>query len=274
MTNTVKINFNKAYGQNFIFDLNLLKAIVSDANICKDDNVLEIGAGAGTLTKSICEKAKKVVAFEIDNNLKDVLNENLLGLNNVTLIFNDFMKVDASVIDNLFNGEKYKVVANLPYYITTPIIFKLLEECNNISELNIMVQREVADRICAKENTENYGALTASIGIIADAYVSRKVSRKMFLPMPNVDSAVVKIIVNRNKYNIKDISNTRKLIKGAFLMRRKTLENNLKSQFGISGEVARDLLNTLGLDIKIRGEALSSKQFVDLANLLVDKNIK
>ncbi len=264
--------FNKKYGQNFIFDKNLLKAIVADAEIDKSTNVIEIGCGSGSLTNELANCAKYVVGYEIDNNLKDVLAETLSEHDNVKINFMDVMKCSLKDIEAQFDGE-YVMVANLPYYITTPIIFKFLEEATKLKRLIIMVQLEVAKRLCATENTSDYGAITVSINYRGDSKITRVVKRNMFTPQPNVDSAVVRIDF-KNKYNIKSQYVLKKLIKAAFTMRRKTLVNNLKSSFNISTQESEHFLTEAGLNLNVRGEALSVSQFVDLANLLYDKGIK
>ena len=261
--------FNKKFGQNFIFDTNLLNAIVNDAGVESNTNVLEIGPGAGTLTKKLCEKAKKVVSYEIDTNLKPILSENLKDCNNSEIVFGDILKQKTLDIESNFDGE-YVMVANLPYYITTPIIFKFLEEATKLKSITIMVQKEVAERICAKHNTVDYGAITVQIGAIADAKITRIVKRNMFKPAPNVDSAVVRIDFNLSKHNIVDLSLFKKVVTSAFAMRRKTLSNNLKSTFGLSNDDIATLFNKSNLDLNVRGEALSVEQFVVLANNLKD----
>ena len=183
------------------------------------------------------------------------------------------MNVPTEEIDNKFpNG--YHIIANLPYYITTPIIFKFLEESNKLLSLTIMVQQEVADRLVAKENTENYGAITASIACIGTAKIIKKINRKMFTPAPNVDSAIVQIVIEPNKYNIQDTKTLRRVIKSAFAMRRKTLANNLKQSFNISNEEITDILQSINKNPNIRGEVLSAEDFVKLANELVIRGIK
>lgn len=261
--------FNKKFGQNFIFDTNLLNAIVNDAGVNSTTNVLEIGPGAGTLTKKLCEKANKVVSYEIDTNLKPILAENLKDCNNIEVVFGDILKQNINDIESKLNGE-YIMVANLPYYITTPIIFKFLEEATKLKSITIMVQKEVAERICAKHNTADYGAITVQINAIADAKITRIVKRNMFKPAPNVDSAVVKIDFNLNKYNIKDLALFKKVVTSAFAMRRKTLSNNLKSSFGLTNDQVTNLLATCEFDVGVRGEALSVENFVTLANNLKD----
>jgi len=258
--------FNKKYGQNFIFDKNLLGAIVADADIDDSTTVLEIGCGAGTLTKQIASKAKRVVGYEIDTNLKPLLDENLDGVSNVQIVFGDIMEQKTEEVEKLL-GDDYVIVANLPYYITTPIIFKFLEEAKHLKRLVIMVQLEVAERLTAKENTDNYGAITAQIRYRADAKITRIVKRNMFTPAPNVDSAVVRIDFKK-KYDILDEKLLNNVIKSAFQMRRKTLANNLKSSFGLSAEKCEALLTKVGLQPSVRGEALSIEQFVELSNLM------
>ena len=259
-------NFNKKYGQNFIFDHNLLSAIVRDADVNNKD-VLEIGPGAGSLTNELAKVCNKVVAYEIDENLRPILDENLGRYNNVQIIFQDILKVDIAEIEKHFEG-KYTIVANLPYYITTPIIFKFLENATRLDKLVIMVQYEVAQRLVAKAGSADYGTISVAIDCIGDACVTRKVSRKMFVPSPNVDSAIVTINFDSSKYDINNIVLLRKLIKSAFGMRRKTLVNNLKKDFGLSGEQIQVLFSECKLNADVRGEALSTEQFVHLSNQL------
>lgn len=260
-------NFSKKFGQNFIFDTNLLTSIVTSANLNQNDEILEIGTGAGTLTAIIANHTKRVITYEIDNSLKEYLIDKFANTTNVELNFEDIMKVPTDTIDAKFpNG--YHIVANLPYYITTPIIFKFLEESKKIKSLTIMVQQEVADRLVAKENTENYGAITASIACVGTAKIIKKINRRMFTPAPNVDSAIVQITLEPNKYTIANIDILKKLIKCAFAMRRKTLANNMKQFFNINNEEITDLLSQINKPATIRGEALSADDFVKLANLL------
>ena len=178
--------FNKKFGQNFIFDQNFLDSIVVN-NVTKVDDVLEIGAGAGTLTKTLSKHAKRVVSYEIDENLKPVLSESLEGCSNIELTFKDVMKERTEDIDNRFDNE-YILFANLPYYITTPIIFKFLKESMKLKAMYIMVQKEVADRICDKSGGKDYGVLTVSIQSVADVSIVKKVSRTMFMPIPCISA--------------------------------------------------------------------------------------
>lgn len=264
--------FNKRFGQNFITDTNLLTSIVDKAGVDEGDTVLEIGVGAGTLTRALAEKADKVYGYEIDENLRPVLEESLSGLKNVQIIFKDVMKVSTSEIESKIGG-KYKLVANLPYYITTPVIIKFIEEAENLQSITVMVQSEVAERICAKENTPEYGSITAGIDVIGDAKIVAKVPRTMFYPVPNVDSAVVRIDINKQKYVLTSRKAYRDVLRLAFSSRRKTLVNNLTRDFSLQREVAETALLSCGIDIKARGESLSTQKFVALTEYLVKNEI-
>lgn len=264
--------FNKRFGQNFITDTNLLTSIVDKAGVEEGDAVLEIGVGAGTLTRALAEKADKVYGYEIDENLRPVLKESLSGLKNVQIIFKDVMKVSTSEIESKIGG-KYKLVANLPYYITTPVIIKFIEEAENLQSITVMVQSEVAERICAKENTPEYGSITAGIDVIGDAKIVAKVPRTMFYPVPNVDSAVVRIDINKQKYVLTSRKAYRDVLRVAFSSRRKTLVNNLTRDFSLQREVAETAFLSCGIDIKARGESLSTQKFVALTEYLVKNEI-
>lgn len=262
--NKYGFKFNKAYGQNFIFDTNFLKSFV-DGNIDKSTEVLEIGPGAGTLTSILCEYGKRVVSYEIDKNLEPILKENLKEYSNSQIIFGDIMKFGMDEIESNFDGN-YTMVANLPYYITTPIIFKFLENTKKMQSMIIMVQLEVAERLTASAGSKDYGAITPAIDYRANAKIIKRVSRKMFTPMPNVDSAIVKIDFVENKYDIADTKTLDEVIKSAFAMRRKTLENNLKTTFKLSSETIQEIFSKLGFPSQIRGEKLTTLDFVNLSN--------
>ena len=259
--------FKKQFGQNFISDANLLRSIVEASGIDKNTTVVEIGCGAGTLTRALAESAKKVYAFDIDRDLQPVLAETLAGLDNVEVIFRDFNKLNLKEFEKEI--EEYTVVATLPYYLTTPLVTKLLEESDKVQGLSIMVQEEVADRFCAKENTPEYGSITAAIALKGSAKVVKRVSRNLFYPRPNVDSAVVKIDFERGRISVKDERAYRQTVKCAFLNRRKTLENNLVNFFNLTREEAKAVLAEAGVEEKARGETLSPQRLALLSDVLL-----
>lgn len=260
----VDFRFNKALGQNFITDVNLLDAIVQDAGIKSDDTVVEIGTGAGTLTKAIAKVAKKVYSFEVDKNLEKVLALSLQGAENVEVIFKNVLNMTDDEIEEIV-PTTFKVVANLPYYITTPLVMRFIESGLDVSSLTVMVQKEVADRFAAKANTADYSAVSLAIEIAGEAAITRNVSRKMFYPVPNVDSAVVRIDIDRNKLEGENVALIRKLARAAFAMRRKTLANNLSVAFGISKQEATKRIERAGFSALVRGEALALQDYVSLS---------
>ena len=262
-----EFHFKKQFGQNFISDGNLLHSIVEASGITPETTVVEIGCGAGTLTRALAERAKKVYAFDIDRDLQPILAETLAGLENVEVMFRDFNKLDLKEFEKEI--EPYTVVANLPYYITTPLVTKLLEESEKAQGLSIMVQEEVAERFCAKENTPEYGAITAGIALKGDAKIVKRVSRNLFYPRPNVDSAVVKIQFERGRVEVKDENAYRMTVKCAFLNRRKTLENNLVNFFKLTREQAKMVLAEGEIDEKARGETLSPQRLAKLSDVLL-----
>ncbi|MCR4726151.1 MAG: 16S rRNA (adenine(1518)-N(6)/adenine(1519)-N(6))-dimethyltransferase RsmA [Clostridia bacterium] len=256
--NFFNIRFNKKFGQNFITDKNLLAAIVADAGVASADVVWEIGAGAGTLTLALAEKAKEVVAFEIDEDLRPVLSVTLKDKPNVTVVYEDFMKTRHPY------PASFKVVANLPYYVTTPILMRLLESEIRPESVTVMVQKEVAERLVAAPGTEEYGAITASLSLVANAKITRIVGRQNFTPPPNVDSAVVRVDLTDKGYSEKEVSDARKLIRAAFNMRRKTLSNALAGALG-GKENAAKVIEKAGFAPSVRGETLSAADFIALA---------
>lgn len=258
--------FNKRYGQNFITDTNLLDAIVADAEIGKDDVVLEIGPGAGTLTARLARAAKRVVAFEIDENLRPVLSETLADSPNAEVVFKDISKVkDAEIEEKV--GTRYKLVANLPYYITSPVIMRFIECENKPASITVMVQKEVGDRLVAKAGSGEYGAITAAVRLEGEAAITRFVSRRLFYPVPNVDSCVVTVKMY-DKYAGEDKNRIKKLIRAAFAMRRKTLVNNLSTSFGISKDSAVNAVESAGFSANVRGETLDVDDFVKLSKFI------
>ena len=258
-------SFSKKYGQNFITDYNLLRAIVSDAGVTRDDTALEIGAGAGTLTRALAESAGRVVAFEIDPSLSPVLDESLAGLNNVEVIMDDVTKWTDAELDDL-TGSDYKVVANLPYYITTPLLFTFLERENKPSSVTVMVQKEVAERICATPEKGDYGALSVAVALRGKANITRIVKRDCFTPAPNVDSAVIRIDLDPAAPTDRSLY---ELVAKSFAMKRKTLVNNLSAGYAIPKPFAAELLVALGFSPTVRAEQLAPSDFIRL-----DKAIK
>ena len=257
---------NKALGQNFIFDGNLLDAIVSDAGVTAEDTVVEIGTGAGTLTARLAARAKKVFSFEVDERLRPVLDISLKGAENVEVVFRDVMKMKDDELLEMIGGE-FKVVANLPYYITTPLIMRFAESTLPVRSLTVMVQKEVADRLTAEVGSADYAAVTLAVKVFGAAAVTRIVDRHMFRPAPNVDSAVVRIDRVPGRLDGADEKLVRKLVRAAFAMRRKTLVNNLAASFGIPKQQATDLVTACGFPADVRGERLSLDDFIRLSHV-------
>lgn len=263
----VDFHFNKALGQNFITDANLLDAIVADSGINGDDTVVEIGTGAGTLTRAIAKVAKKVYSFEVDRNLQPVLALSLQGVDNAEVIFRDVLKVKDDELKSVV-GDSFKVVANLPYYITTPLAMRFIESSLDVKSVTIMVQKEVALRFVAKPNTADYSAITLAIEMAGNAQITRNVSRNMFFPSPNVDSAVVRIDIDRTKLDGENAPLLHKLVRSSFAMRRKTLANNLSVAFQIDKQEAGKLIEEAGFSPMVRGEALSLDDYKKLTKTL------
>ena len=263
----VDFHFNKALGQNFITDANLLDAIVADSGINGDDTVVEIGTGAGTLTRAIAKVAKKVYSFEVDRNLQPVLALSLQGVDNAEVIFCDVLKMKDDELKSVV-GDSFKVVANLPYYITTPLAMRFIESSLDVKSVTIMVQKEVALRFVAKPNTADYSAITLAIEMAGNAQITRNVSRNMFFPSPNVDSAVVRIDIDRTKLDGENAPLLHKLVRSSFAMRRKTLANNLSVAFQIDKAQASAIIEEAGFSAMVRGEALSLDDYKKLTKTL------
>lgn len=261
------ISLKKAFGQNFLTDTALLEEIVSKSGVSENDVVLEIGCGAGALTSVLAKNAKRVIGYEIDNRLKPVLEQVLAEHDNVEIVFNDVMKVPISDIEKKL-GENYVLVANLPYYITTPIIMRFIENAKNLKRMVIMVQEEVADRLASKESSSDYGAITVGINLRGSAQKVLRVGREKFTPPPNVDSAVVRIDIEQNKFSGEDFSKVRQVVKCAFSNRRKMLVNNLMNGYKITRDNAEQILITADLPLTVRGENLTADDFVKLSRLL------
>lgn len=259
--------FKKQLGQNFLTEGSLLRAIVKDAGVTEEDIVVEIGTGAGTLTSALAEKAKHVYTFDVDTALIPVLEETLAGKDNITLNFLDVLKCNDEKLKGIIGDVPFKVVANIPYYITTPLIMRFLESDLKVKSLTVMVQKEVADRLIAEPDTENYGAITLGVKLRGEARVTRPVSKLLFHPAPKVDSAVVHVEIDDDRYEIDDKDFLRKLIRAGFQMRRKTFVNNV-STMGIGKDKAKEVLTSLGYSESVRGEALSLEDYIKIAKAL------
>ena len=266
--------FKKSFGQNFLTDTNILQKIVDTAEIDDQVNVIEIGPGIGALTEFLAERAAQVMAFEIDHRLVPILADTLRDFDNVTVVNEDILKVDlAQHIQNFKNPDlPIKVVANLPYYITTPILMHLIESGISFSEFVVMMQKEVADRISAKPNTKAYGSLSIAVQYYMTAKVAFIVPRTVFVPAPNVDSAILKMVRRPEPaVAVEDEKFFFKVSKASFIHRRKTLWNNLTGYFGKTDEIKDKLTKALdqaGLSPSVRGDALSLEEFASLADAL------
>lgn len=264
-------NFQKKFGQNFLIDEHVLEKIIRDAGITKDDCVLEIGPGIGTMTQYLAENARQVVAVEIDKALIPILKDTLSKYSNVEIINEDILKVDIKSICQQYNaGKPIKVVANLPYYITTPIIMGLFESKVPLDSITVMVQKEVADRMQCQPGSKDYGALSLAVQYYANPQIVANVPPNCFMPRPNVGSAVIKLsLYPAPPVDVNDESFMFKLIRASFNQRRKTLINGLKGGgINISKEDILEALEKMELSPTIRGEALTLEEFAKLSNLL------
>ena len=265
--------FTKSLGQNFLINESILDEIVESADISDDDVVLEIGTGIGTLTSKLCERAKKVIAVEIDKNLLPILQETLSDFDNITIINKDILKININEeLTNLGINQKIKVVANLPYYITTPIIMKILEEKVNVDCMVLMLQKEVANRINATTSTKDYGSLSIAVQYYCDTDIVCKVPKNSFIPEPNVDSLVIKLSVNeKRKVDIEDEDLFFKIVRGSFSKRRKTILNSLAGYENlVDKEKIEKILEKANIDTKRRGETLSIYEFAILTKAYKD----
>lgn len=278
-TNTIAVlnrygfSFQKKFGQNFLIDENVVEKIVRDAGVTKDDFVLEIGPGIGTMTQILCENAREVVAVEIDDKLIPILTEDTLSwYDNVTVIHEDILKLDIVKLANERNGGKpIKVVANLPYYITTPIIMGLFESHVPLDSITIMVQKEVADRMQVGPGTKDYGALSLAVQYYAKPQILLNVPASCFMPRPNVDSAVIQLTrYEKPPVEVADEHLMFRLIRASFNQRRKTMTNSVGNspELSVAKEQMAAALEKCGLSATVRGEALTLAQFAELANVL------
>ncbi len=264
--------FQKKFGQNFLIDTHVVDKIIRSAGLTKDDMVLEIGPGIGSLTQHLAEHAGKVVAVEIDKNLIPILKETLAAYDNITIINEDILKVDINALAEQYNGGKpIKVVANLPYYITTPIIMGLFESHVPIESITVMVQKEVADRMQVGPGTKDYGALSLAVQYYAKPEIVANVPPNCFIPRPTVGSAVIKLTrFKEPPVDVKDEALMFRLIRASFNQRRKTLVNGLtnSSELSFSKEQITEAITSLGWQATIRGESLTLEEFAKLSNSL------
>lgn len=265
LLNKYKLRANKSLGQNFLINEQIIDDIVNVSNVTADDVIIEIGPGLGSLTAKLADNAKKVIAIELDENMINILGERFSLYKNVEIIHADVLKVD---LNKLIDGEEnVKVVANLPYYITTPIVMKLLEEKLKINSITVMVQKEVGERFCATPGGKEYGAITVSINYYTSPKIVLDVPKENFNPVPEVDSCVVKLDLKNEHIELKDEKLFFRLIKTTFSQRRKNIGNSLTG-VGISKQEVKKMLEELNLDVNLRAENLSIDQYVKIANYI------
>ncbi len=272
--NKHNFTFQKKFGQNFLIDTHVLEKIIRSAEITKEDMVLEIGPGIGTMTQYLCESAREVVAVEIDRTLIPILEDTLSEYDNIKVINEDVLKVDINkIVVERNNNKPVKVVANLPYYITTPIIMGLFEAHVPLDSITVMVQKEVADRMQAKPSTKDYGALSLAVQYYAKPYIVANVPPNCFMPRPNVGSAVIQLKLHEKPViEAKDERLMFDIIRASFNQRRKTLVNGLNNSpnIHVSKELIVEAIRSIGEKETVRGEALSLEQFANLSNYIVD----
>lgn len=265
LLNKYKLKANKSLGQNFLINQQIIDDIVKVANVNEDDLIIEIGPGLGSLTSKLADNAKKVVAIELDQNMIEILKERFSLYKNVEIIYGDIMKVDLKEI--IGEEKNVKIVANLPYYITTPIVMKLLEENLKMKSITVMVQKEVGERFCAIPGGKEYGAITVSINYYSDPKIVLDVPKDNFNPIPEVDSCVVQLKLKKNHIELKDKKLFFRLIKIAFSQRRKNIGNSLTG-IGMTKQEVKEMLEALSLDINLRAENLSINQYAQIANYI------
>lgn len=265
--------FTKSLGQNFLIDDNIVDKIVAGAGIGSSDKIIEVGPGIGTLTREMASRAGALMAVEIDKNLIPILVDTLGDFENVKIVNEDIIKADIrGLIDENLDGGPVKLVANLPYYITTPIIMRFLEENINVTDIVVMVQKEVAERMNAQPGGKDFGALSVAVQYYCDTEIVAKVPRHLFVPQPNVDSIVIALRVRpERKYKVEDEGLYFKVVKAAFGQRRKTLLNSIASMGNLSKDMVKEALEEAGIDPKRRGETLSLDEFANLSNVIGNK---
>ena len=273
VVNKHNFKFSKSLGQNFLIDDNVIDRILEGARLSETDKIIEVGPGIGTLTREMGKVAENVVSIEIDKTLIPILKETLADLDNVEVVNEDILKVDVQgLIKEKLNGGPVKLVANLPYYITTPIVMKFLEEDIPVTDIVVMVQKEVADRMNAQPSTKDYGALSVAVQYYCDTEIVAKAPRHMFVPQPNVDSIVIGLHVrDEKKYIVDNEDIFFKTVKASFGQRRKTLLNSLGGLGFLSKDQIKEALKAANIDEKRRGETLSIEEFATLANAVNTK---
>ncbi len=265
--------FTKSLGQNFLIDDNIVDKIVAGAGIGPGDKIIEVGPGIGTLTREMASRAQNLMAVEIDKNLIPILEDTLGDYDNVKIVNEDIIKADIKgLIDENLSGGPVKLVANLPYYITTPIIMRFLEENINVTDIVVMVQKEVAERMNAQPGGKDFGALSVAVQYYCDTEIVAKVPRHLFVPQPNVDSIVIALRIRpERKYKVDDEDLYFKVVKAAFGQRRKTLLNSISSMGNLAKDQVKEALEEAGIDPKRRGETLSLDEFAILSNVIGNK---
>lgn len=268
------IHFQKKFGQNFLVDEHVMRKIIKAAHITEDDCVLEIGPGIGTMTQFLCEAAGKVLAVEIDRSLIPVLENTLSEYDNVSVICGDILKQDIRALSEKYNhGRPFKVVANLPYYITTPVVMGFLEKDTEVESITVMVQKEVAERMQAVPGSKAYGALSLAVAYYAEAYIAANVPQNCFIPRPNVASAVIRLTkYSKPPVEVKNKELMFSIIRASFQQRRKTLCNGIKNsaELNYRREDVENVLMKMGLESDIRGETLTLAQFAQISDMLND----
>lgn len=254
--NKYNIRAKKGFGQNFLIDENILKKIINSSGVTKEDGVIEIGPGIGALTEHLCINASKVIAYEIDNDMVEILNNELKEYSNLKIINEDFLKTNLDNFDYFNNCERVLVISNLPYYITTPIITKLLEG-DIVEEMYLMVQKEVGMRLSGKPKTKDYNALSVFMAYKSECKIEFEVPRNCFLPVPNVDSVIISVKKVKNNLNVNNEAKFLKFIQAIFAQRRKTTVNNISNLYSFSKEELSKILENLGFSSSVRSEELT-----------------
>ena len=264
--NDENFKFKKKFGQNFIIDENIIDSIIKKSDLKDNSLVIEIGPGAGSLTAKLAESSKQVLCYEIDTTLKEILNENLKQYNNVDIIYQDFLEADVINDIKKYNYTKLYIVANLPYYITTPIIINVIEKNLSVDKMVVMVQKEVGDRFKANVGTKDYNSLSIYLNYYFNVRKLMDISRNIFIPKPNVDSIVVEFTKKENNYNLKNEEIFFKLIRDSFTQKRKTIRNNLKNY---DLNKIEEVLKKHNQDLSTRAEQITIETFVEIANNLI-----